>query len=60
MSLYQIHCNYLRRFGTERMREFCITVGKLCLKNGWEYPYEKDQTLEEFLEDHQLWYLLYL
>lgn len=60
MTLYQIHCDYLHKFGTERFKEYCIKVGKLCLRIGLDYPYEKNQTLEEFLEENNLWYTMYL
>lgn len=60
MSLFEIHCNYLNSFGTERFRQYCIYLGKLCLKLGLVFPYEANQTLEEFLEKNNLWYTIYL
>lgn len=52
--------NYLHSFGTERFKQYCIDLGKLCLKIGLDWPYEKNQTLEEFLTENNLWYTIYL
>lgn len=60
MSLFEIHSQYLKSFGTERFRQYCIYLGKLCLKLGLVFPYEANQTLEEFLEKNNLWYTIYL
>lgn len=58
--MLQIHIKYLHSFGTERYKKYCIDLGKLCLKIGLDWPYEKNQTLEEFLEENNLWYTIYL
>lgn len=60
MSLFEIHSRYLKSFGAERFRQYRIYLGKLCLKLGLVFPYETNQTLEEFLEKNNLWYTIYL
>ena len=60
MSLYKIHCDYFHSFGSIRFKRYCIDLGKLCLKIGLDWPYEKNQTLEEFLTESNLWYTIYL
>lgn len=60
MQVSKLKINKLRSFGTDRYRKYCIELGKLCLKIGLDFPYEKNQTLEEFLEENNLWYTIYL
>ena len=60
MTLYQIHCDYLHKFGTERFKKYCINLGKWCLRIGLDYPYEEELSLEEYLEKHNLWFTMYL
>jgi hypothetical protein len=52
--------NYLKSFGTERYKQYCIDLGKLCLSIGLDWPYSQDITLEEFLTTNKLWYTIYL
>lgn len=54
------HIKYLESFGTERFKQYCIELGKLCLNMGLDYPYENNQSLYEFLEKNNLWYTIYL
>ena len=60
MSLFKIHCNYLHKFGIERLKRYYTFLGNFCLNKRIEFPNLKETKLEDFLEENNLWYTLYL
>lgn len=51
---------YTQSFGTERFHEYCVNLGKYCLENSIEFPYEIGLDLTQFLIKYNLIYTLYL
>lgn len=60
MLLFEIHCNYLHKFGTERLKVYYTFLGNVCLDLGLEFPDLTKEKLEDFLEENHLWYTVYL
>ena len=54
------HLKYLDSFGTERRRELFRKLGAICYELNLDLPYEEGLSLPEYLEKHNLWYILYL
>lgn len=60
MNLKDFYLNRLNSFGTERKHEFYVKLGIISAEKNLPLPYEENLTLEEYLDKHNLWYILYL
>jgi hypothetical protein len=54
------HLEYLKSFGSERLKEYYRLLGRISVDLDINLPYEEGLSLPEYLEKYNLWYTLYL